>query len=248
MSEISNLHEKISPDLLKEATQYTISIVDSVTGASGSQYEAQVKLVNPYSFDPTPFVPKDRIMDLPAFYTLAAEVIADAQERQGIVASERVKLVQEYQPEQFYAMGDEVIATRVLRRTPGMMDKKAKGRPNRRSSHSHEFRSPGNPNKIIVIESRPIDHKIEFSCWAKTSELANKRALWLEKLFVTHAWAFEVQGVERFYWEGRSADTLWKHGEQRLHQRPLAFFVRLREHEVSAYPVLKRIDFTISTT
>ena len=248
MSEISNLFEAVSSDLLQEATEYTVSIVDAVTGNAAPEYHRRVELVNPYSFDPTPFVPKNRIMDLPAFYTLAAEVIADAQERDGVVESERVKLVQEYQPERFYSMGNEVIAARVLRRTPGMMDKKGTGRPNRRSGHSFEFRSPGNPNKIIVIESRPIDHKIEFSCWAKTSELANMRALWLEKLFVTHAWAFEVQGVERFYWESRSADTLWKHGEQRLHQRPLAFFVRLREHEVHADPVLKRIDYTISTT
>jgi len=248
MSEISNLSEKVSLDLLKEATEYTVSIVDLVSGRTAPSYQAEVELVNPYSFDPAPFVPKDRIMDLPAFYALAAEVIADAQEREGVIPEEQIKLVQEYQPERFYKMGDEVIATRVLRRTPGMMNKKADSRPNRRSSFSHEFRSPGSPNKMIVIESRPIDHKIEFSCWAKTSELANKRALWLEKLFVTHAWAFKIQGVERFYWEGRSADTLWKHGEQRLHQRPLSFFVRLREHEVLAYPVLKRIDYTISTT
>lgn len=248
MSENSNLYEEVSSELLKEATEYSVTIVDSLTGKAGQEYHTHVDLVNPYSFDPSPFVPKDRIMDLPAFYSLAAEVIADAQEREGVVASERVALVQEYQPEHFYKMGDEVIASRILRRQPGNMNRKATDRPNRRSSFAYDFRDPGNPNKIITIESRPIDHKIEFSCWAKTSELANKRALWLEKLFHTHAWAFKIQGVERFYWENRGADTLWKHGEQRLHQRPLSFFVRLREHEVLAYPVLKRIDYTISTT
>ena len=156
-------------------------------------------------------------------------------------------MVQEYQPERFNALGPEVITVKVLKREPAKMNAKGTGRPQRSSGFDYDFRSPSHPNKYIRIESRPIDHRIEFAVWAKTAELANARALWLEKLFVTHAWAFQVQGVERFYWESRGPDTLWKHNDVRLHQRPLVFFARLREHEVHAHPVLKRIDYTIST-
>lgn len=243
MGEESNLFEQVSQELLDEATEYTVTIVDSNTRKRAPEYSVQVKLNNPYDFDPSPFIPKDRIMDLPAFYSLAAEVIEDSQDRAGILPEERVVLVQEYQPERFNLIGDEVITAKVLRREPARMNTKGTGRPQRASGYDYTYRDPKYPNKAITIESRPIDHRIEFACWAMTAELANARALWLEKLFITHAWAFQIQGVERFFWEGRGPDTLWKHGEQRLHQRPLVFFVRLREHEVHAHSVIKRIDY-----
>lgn len=247
MSEISNLVEKVSADLLEEASEYSVTIIDTVTGAPVDEYTVATELKNPFSFDPSPFVPKNRIMDLPAFISLASDVIEDAQDRDGIIEEERVKLVQEYQPDRFYSLGDEVISFKVLKRQPGRMSSKGNSRPQRASGFDFSFRDPGHPNKSIEVQSRPIDHRVEFACWAKTAELANARALWLEKLFITHAWAFAVQGVERFYWESRGPDTLWTHAGQRLHQRPLVFFVRLREHEVFAHPILKRINYEIST-
>lgn len=247
MSEISHLHQEVSPEQLDEATAYNVSIVDSVSGKVVQQYEVATKINNPFAFDPSPFVPKDRIMDLPAFYNLAADIILDAQARDSIVEEERVSLVQEYQPDRFHSLGDEVISAKVIKREPANMSTKATSRPQRHAAYDFEYQSPSEPNKSIVIKSRPVDHIIEFACWARTATLANSRALWLEKLFTTHSWAFGVQGVERFHWKTRGPDTLWNHGGQRLHQRPLQFFVRLREHEVFAHPILRRTDFEIST-
>jgi hypothetical protein len=247
INETSRILEAVSPSLLDEADSYEIKILDGLSKRELRTYIKEVKVINPFSFDPAPFLGDEPIMDLPKFTDVARDLIADAQRREGVIDTECVSLVQEYQPERFYTFGDEVISTRVLKREPARMSRDGKSRPQRGSGYSHEFRSPTTPNKIIVIESRPIDHRIEFTCWAKTSTLANRRALWLEKLFVTHSWAFQVQGADRFFWEDRGPDELWKHEEQRLHRRPLRFMLRLREFEVYAHPVLKRIDYHVST-
>ena len=127
------------------------------------------------------------------------------------------------------------------------MNTKATGRPQRRSTFSHDLRSANEPNKVIVVESRPIDHSIQLSCWSKNADQANRLALWLENSLIMHSWAFEVQGAERFYWEKRGADTYWTTGGQRLHQRPLNFFLRLREFRNKAFPVLKEFDLEVKT-
>jgi hypothetical protein len=246
VTDTSRLLEVVSPQLLDEANKYEIKIIDGMTQRQLQTFFKEVTINNPFSFDPAPFLGDEPIMDLPKFYEIAGDLIADAQVREGILADERVVLVQEYQPERFYSMGDETVTVRILKREPANMSRDGRSRPQRASGFSHEFRAPSTPNKVIIVESRPIDHKIEFTCWAKTSTLANRRALWLEKLFITHAWAFQVQGADRFFWVDRGPDELWKHEEQRLHRRPLRFMLRLREFEVFAHPVLKRIDYSVS--
>ena len=121
------------------------------------------------------------------------------------------------------------------------MDRSGTGRPHRKSTYLDEMNSPEYPNKTIVIEARPIDHLIEFTCWGKSNKLANARALWLEKLFITHAWAFTARGAERFFWKDRGPDTYMTSGGQRLFYRPVNFFVRFREFEVKAHPQIKQI-------
>ncbi len=241
MSEESHLVEKVDKDLLKEDNFFTIILLDGVTNKPIQEFHAEVDLENPYAFDVDRLIPNDLPMDLNRMYEVAALVIDDAQRREGIIDTERVKLVQEYQPERMNEFGEEVIAARVLLREPAKMNAKATGRPQRASLFSYDYQSTDLPNKVINVRSRPIDHRIEFAVWAKTATLANKRALWLEKLFVTHRWAFTIKGAERFFWIKRGPDTLWKHGEQRLHQRSLVFFVRLREFESHAHPALRQI-------
>lgn len=244
MSTTSQLYEKVNPNLLNPDGLYTVVLVDGMSGEQ-RMLETPVKLNNPFEFDYTRLLPNATHMDLERFYTVANDIVLDAQAREGVVEDERVQVVQEYQPENFSNFGDEVITVKCKERRPALMNKKGTGRPNRGFGHGLDLKVSAHPNKVIEVESRPIDHKIEFACWAKTATLANKRALWLERLFVSHSWAFAVQGTERFFWETRGPDTLWKHGEQRLHQRPLTFKVRLREFRVVAHSVLRNINFSI---
>lgn len=242
----SNITEKVDPSLLKDDDKLKVHIVenDKIT----HQYEVPLKLINPYEFDATRFLPNTTPMSLPVFFDVASKLITNAQERAGIEEDKRVRLIEEYPPEPFSDYGDEVIAYRVLKREPALMNNKGTSRPHRKSSYSHQAMSPEYPNKTIIVEGRPIDHVIEFNCWAKNNKLANSRALWLEKLFVNHAWAFEVQGCERFYFKDRGPDTYMTTGGQRIFYRPINFFVRFREFEIKAHPNIKQILFEVKPT
>lgn len=244
-NEISKLSEKI-PDSLLEDDAVKVYIVDGERIVS--EYSTQTPLTNPYTFDPSSFLPNSKLMDLPRFFKVAGEIIDDAQKREGLSEDKYVVLTEEYPPEPFHDIGNELIAYRVLKREPAKMNTKATGRPQRKSTHYYDLLSPEYPNKAIVIESRPVDHIIEFTCWGKTNKLANARALWLEKLFINHAWAFTVQGVERFFWRDRGPDTYMTSGGQRLYYRPINFFMRLREFEIKATSLVReiRIDWGLT--
>lgn len=243
--EDSHLTEEIDPALTDDRRLVSVNILSD--GNVSHKYEVSVKDPNPYNFDPRPFMPNTDPMDLDKFFTIVSNVVRDAQEREGIQQDKFVQVTEEYPPEPFEGFGDEIIAYRVLKRTPGMMNTKATGRPWRKSRYAYDLQSEEHPNKVIVVESRPVDHIIEFSCWAKSNKLANARAIWLETLLISHTWAFEVQGIERFYWEGRGPDTYTTTGGQRLFYRPNNFFVRFRKFEVQAAPQIKRVEFDVTS-
>lgn len=245
MSEFSRITEQI-PEHVANEQQFTLVITDGDAVTKELTIHSPVDLSNPFALDLTQFIPGPA-MRLEDFFQLASDIIDDAQSRAQIKTSERVRLVHEYQPENFAEFGDEVISTKVISREPGNMNRSATGRPDRKFRPLYEYISSREPNKSIYVLSRPIDHKIEFAAWAKTATLANARALWLERLFMYHNWAFMHKGAERFHWENRGQDTMWTHGGARLHQRTLKFFLRLREYSVIAEPILREINFHVST-
>lgn len=247
MSDRSVLVEGVKPELLDDSARYTVVFLDG-NGAPAQAMESPVALVNPYEFDLSRFLPNVEVFDLPAFFAKAAELIDYLQGLEGIPSNRRVKLIEEYPPDPIADLGPsgEIITFKVKERKPANMSTDGNSRPQRKATWSYDLQSKYEPNKVVVVESRPIDHKVEFSCWAKTNRQANQRALWLERAFITHAWAFEVKGAERFYWEGRGADTTLTSGQHRICQRPLNFFLRTREFEVKAHPALRTVDFEIT--
>ncbi len=242
MSETSILTETVPSELLDEREVYQVTVVDG--DAVTHRYEVATKLENPWDFDAEKFLPNTTPMSLPRFFEIASNIVSDAQDRADTLADKKVSLIEEYPPDRISDFGDEVICYRLLKREPANMNAKGTGRPQRKSIYSYDARSSKYPNKAVIVESRPIDHTIEFTCWGKSNKLANARALWLEKLFVNHAWAFEVQGVERFFWKNRGPDTYMTSGGQRLFYRPINFFVRFREFELKATPLLRTIEFS----
>lgn len=243
-STTSLLFDQVNEALLAEDNFFTIILVDTAGVQHAS--ETPVQLDNPFSFDYSRFAPNQIVMDLPRLLEVAGDVIADAQGREGVVDEQRVQLVSEFPDERNDRFGDEVITWKVIRRYPANMNSSATGRPQRKAQYSYDLRSPHHPNKVVVVETRPIDHIIEFSCWSKNADTANSRALWLERLFITHDWAFKIQGADRFYWQERGIDVYHTStGGVKLYQRPIRFFVRLVEFQVVAEPVIKHIQFEI---
>jgi hypothetical protein len=136
----------------------------------------------------------------------------------------------------------------VIRREPAKMSSKGDSRPQRKARFTQDLRLADQPNKVITVETRPIDHVIEFSCWSTSAQQANDRALWLERLFVTHTWAFEIQGADRFFWKDRGIDTYATVGNIKLYQRPVRFHLRTLEHQISAGPMIQHMTFNIHSS
>lgn len=245
MSSVSKITEVIPENLLDERELVTVSVIDQ---SGAVEFERAIKLNDPFAFDPEPFHPSAQAPTLERFMELIDNIIADKQSREEIVESARVTLTDEYPLERFDRFGDEVISWRLITRKPANMSADGKSRPQRGFGYSYRLRSPQLPDKVIVVDSRPIDHIIEFSCWAKRARLANRRALWLERTLINETWALQVQGVDRFLWEERLADTFYNPGGQTLYQRPLRFFVRLSEFRSKAEPVITNISLETQTT
>jgi len=232
-------------DDLKKEQDVILQILDQDDNIM-NQLESKIKIENPYQINLNDFLPNTNPLTLEEFFSTASNLIADAQKRSGILENKIVKLVEEYPPETMDTYGDEVITFKVVSRKPGMMNKTGTGRPVRKSTYSFESGSPNYPNKILTVESRPVDHIVEFNCWAKTNKLANDRAIWLEKLLINNAFVFEIKGAERFYWEARHSDTYMTVGGQRLFYRPIHFFLRFREFDIKAESILRELLISIN--
>lgn len=217
-----------------------ILIVDG-EGKVAQKLESKVSIRNPYDFDISRFLPNSEVLTLNKFFEIAQKLIKDAQVREGVIDSKLVQLSEEYPPVNYEDFGTELICYKIVSRTPGMMNTKGTGRPHRKSNYYYEKVDPNYPNKSIIVESRPVDHIIEFTCYAKTNKLANKRAIWLEKLLINSSFAFEVSGAERFYWKERRSDSYISIGQQKIFSRPIHFFLRFREFEAKAESILRRL-------
>jgi len=219
-----------------------INVLDSSGDILNSVSVEDFIIQNPYNINiNSVFLPNTKPMDLDEFFTIAKSLILDAQERDGINLEDQITLIEEYPPEDMITYGNEVIAFRVIERKPGMMNTKGTGRPHRKATYSHQEIRPSLPNKVITVESRPVDHVIEFNCYATSNKLANKRAIWLEKLFINSAFVFEVKGAERFFWKERLSDTYISVNGQRVFSRPIRFFLRFREFDAKAVTMIRQI-------
>tara|TARA_R110001606_G_scaffold95899_2_gene212410 strand:- start:697 stop:1425 length:729 start_codon:yes stop_codon:yes gene_type:complete len=234
-----SIFEKINSGISGKETVFKVLHVDN--DQLVGEMDIPIALNNPYAFDVSRFLPNQEIFTLPMFFDLVRELVEHHQDKDNVSPDLRVKVSEEYPPEDFINFGDEIICYRVLKREPARMDAKGTGRVQRKGTYGYEYKNAHAPGRVLVVDSRPIDHKIEFTCWAKTNKIANKRALWFEKLLVNHSWAFEVSGAERFHWIDRGADTYTTSNSQRLVYRPLNFFLRFREFEIKTYPTIKNI-------
>lgn len=219
-----------------------IKIIDSEGYVAKEHYSEGLLIDNPYNINiDSVFLPNTEPLSLIRFLNIASELVISAQESEGINEESIVRVVEEYPPESISKYGNEVITFRVIERKPGMMNKKGTGRPHRKATYSHQEVRPDLANKVITVESRPLDHIIEFNCWGTSNKLVNQRALWLEKLFINSAFVFEVKGAERFFFKERLADNYLTVNGQRIFSRPLRFFLRYREFDAKAVSIIKQI-------
>ena len=241
-----NITEVLNSDLQKE-NKYSIIFLDGITGSEINRTTSVLE--DPYALDLSGFLPGGINLDLEALYVLCARIVTDVQEKEGVIESKRVEIIKEWAPDniQKYPNG-EVITVSLIERYPSKMSRDGKSRPQYGSNFDHSFSSPEYPSNVIIVDSTPKDHIIEFCCWATSAKLADARALWLEKVLIKEAWKLKQSGAERWRFETRLNDTVMKHAEVTLHKRPLRFFVRLREYDTYIDPQIRTINFGLRLT
>lgn len=248
-SNTSQLFEQVNKEILNDDNLFTVAILDS--NGDLAEHLKQVEIKNPFSFDTSMLSPNTVPFDLPRFIEVSNDVLTDAQSREGTEPDYFVSLTAEFPDKEFgriAGLSNEVITWKVIKREPAKMSTKGDSRPQRKARFTQDLRLADQPNKVIIVETRPIDHTIEFSCWSTSAQQANDRALWLERLFVTHSWAFEIQGADRFFWKERGIDTYATVGNIKLYQRPVRFHVRTLEHQISAAPMIQHMTFKIHSS
>lgn len=242
MSEKSQLQEQVPENLLDERTVFTVQIVDSV---SGQISDSVLTTDNPFSFNVSKFLPDATKFHIEDAIDLIDLIIQNAQRHEGIEESKRLQLHVEFTAGQIVDEKERIVYN-VLKREPALMSRDGKSRPNRGWSHAYDFIPPGNPNNVVVVNSRPIDHQLQLSVWATTARACENRALWLERLMIGEAWRFRMKGAEVFHWEETRNHVMSEPGGQRLYGKNLLFKMRLREHFVISHPSIQTFEFTIS--
>ena len=121
-----------------ESEKIIIEFIDNDQNVAHSTVE-EVSSIDPFSFELNDFLPNEKPLTLDRFFNLASQVIENAQKSSGIKDNQIVKLIEEYPPENFHDLGNEVISFRLIERKPGMMDKKGKSRPQRKHRFCYEY-------------------------------------------------------------------------------------------------------------
>lgn len=236
---VSKISEVI--DSRFQDTEDNLFRIETIDQSTPLKNEIAVKLNNPFDFDSDRFAQAVEAPTLERFLQLTEEII-----EKGNTLLNKCAFTEEYPLERIDMIGEEIIAWRLISRKPANMSADGKSRTQKGFNFAYHLRSVKYPDKVITVESRPIDHIIEFSCWAKRARVANSRALWLERLLIDHTWAYQAQGIDRFFWDERLADTFYNMNGQALYQRPLRFLVRLYEFRAKADQAITNIGYNIN--
>jgi len=238
---VSNLTEEINTSLLEESV--TISVCNS---SDFNAYETSVKLNNIYKFDWDRFLPNKIPLTLTNFYELTSQIVSRQQDLEGILSDKKIRVVEDYPYADMESFGEQgIIVFRTISREPAGLGKDGISYKQKSWRYYFELTVPEIPKHRLIVENRPIAHKVEFSVWAKTARIANQRAIWLERLLIDNSWQFKVKGADRFIWDGRLADTYMNVSGQPLFQRPNRFTVILNEFRVTAEPLTSEINIEI---
>jgi hypothetical protein len=238
MSEESHLSESVNPALLEGTIK--VILLDGLQTTELPSIHLYTPIRSQFDLDLSQFIP-GQPMKIEDFPILLSRLVENAQAREGTVASERVKVLKASQPDMVSDFGEEIITYRILSRKPANMSRDGKSRPNRLPAFSYEHVSSLEPSRYLIVERRILDHELEISAWAKSATLADKRALWLERLLISERWSFVIKGAKPFHFISRSPDTMWN-PSARLFQIPTKWFVRLQELTVLSVPTISEIN------
>lgn len=214
----------MTEELFRFHVQEPVPDVSRLTDEQVRQYileslQSQAASAQQASVGPSPAA------DLPRFYELLNQALANQQAKEGAVKT--VKLVEGYPPTDFQG---EVITFSLRRREPATFSQErpfSVGKRNYKPILREAFPDPREPGYLTLVFGLLFDNLVELTCWALTHKEANARALWLEELMLSYAWYFRQGGVNQLVYFGRDQDMVHtSEDNQRLLGRPLLYYLR----------------------
>jgi hypothetical protein len=184
--------------------------------------------------------------DLETFFEETQVILNDYQERLGINEQDRIRLVEDFTPEDFTT---QLIAFKMIQSLPGKVSQGRIG-PSMQAGERHEWvprcryviDDGEMPNSRTFVMGQYFDNMIEFTCWARTNKAANKTTRLFQDLMNIYRFYFKLKGFPEVLFRERREDiVLDSQIRDGLKGRPMRYTVRTDRTYKVYEPVLRDI-------
>lgn len=179
------------------------------------------------------------------FFRLAKEMIETRQITEQVNSSNRVLFFEDVPPED---LDTEAITFELITREPGLISQGSKDTNGKKEVSSH-IRSVSedieNPGQQIIERGKWYDHLINFYTYAKSSNVALDRVLWLERVFADFLWCFKYFGftvIENGVFKKETIQI----GNLPLTRYPISYFVRYDDLQYVTSQELREIAINLN--
>lgn len=151
--------------------------------------------------------------------------------------------------EQELADWRDTITYKVSRREPGVVTGKPFGSPQEiKPRLREELPDPENPRHHIFIQGWWFDNLIQFDCWARTNQEADKLISWFEDFVLKYTWVWKKNGVQEILYWSRGRDETITRWRNDIVNRTLLYYFRTEKIIVTRTQDYTQIDLKISLT
>jgi hypothetical protein len=221
---------------------------DSIKLAIDDYLEVLAASAKAYEKEPRPLGSAKPAVSIESFFGLVQKVVEREQGDEG--AEKPIIFGEDYSDIEDNLSG-ETITHSIEERRPGIFKQVNVDQifSNRQIRQRHKvFReSRPDPDHVggkLFIYGQWYDNLVEFKIWAKTSKVANLRALWLEDTLEKWEWFLQAEGVSKMLYMGRLADQVQQKGNKKIACRTLQYYVRTERLTIIREQVLRNLVVT----
>jgi hypothetical protein len=221
---------------------------DSIKLAIDDYLEVLAASARAYEKEPGPLGSVKPAVSIESFFGLVERLIKQEQGNEG--AQKPIVFAEDF-PDIEDNLSSETITHSIQERRPGIFKQANVDQifSNRQIRQRHKvFREsrpdPDNVGGKLFIYGQWYDNLIELKVWAKTSKVANLRALWLEDTLEKWEWFLQAEGVSKMLYMGRLADQVEQRGNKKLACRTLQYYVRTERLTIIREQVLRNLVVT----
>lgn len=219
-----NLRDDVHQDLVNRTPR--TSVHGLVEDGQRIQYS---RVTDPFERSRT-----TNVRSLSAFYELFQKILNAASEYEG--KAYQVRFTKGFPPIEAQL---PCFTVRLVERGPLVLN----GREERVPRAMESFPDPDFPGDVIDQEIRRIMNTVELTVWARTGDVCDELATWVEQKFFEYLWTLQWGGLSHpVIWLGRGSDIHREEAKQHIHGAPQKFQVITSEITQRRKTALRKID------